>query len=433
MSLRCPLFALAVLAAISCTQAPDMQIPQISIDGTAFRDQHGRTLLLRGVNLGGSTKVPFTPNGATHLREGFYNYRDVSFVGRPFPLDEADEHFARLRAWGFTFIRLLTTWEAVEHAGPGQYDEAYLDYLHAIVSKAADHGISVFIDPHQDVWSSWTGGDGAPAWTLEAVGIDIEKLAATGAAVTHATHDGPLPPMIWPTNYYKLGAATMFTLFFAGDDFAPQTTVDGTPVQEFLQSHYINAMVRVAQKLRDLPNIAGYDSLNEPGSGFIGAADLNQSAALLRLGPALAPFAGMLAAAGNACEVPTWEGTPVAPKTGAPVMLNPNGVRLWKEGYEPIWKQNGVWTGAGGQARLLRPDHFASIDGRQVNFEEDYLKPFLKRYTAAIRAVDPDAIIFLEGSPFSGHPSWGADDPPGVVNAAHWYDAATLLTKSFHP
>ena len=89
------------------------------IDGIWFKDDKGRALILRGVNLGGSTKVPFRPNGATHIREGFYDHRDVSFVGRPFPLEEADEHFSRLREWGFTFLRFLVTWEAVEHAGPG--------------------------------------------------------------------------------------------------------------------------------------------------------------------------------------------------------------------------------------------------------------------------------------------------------------------------
>jgi len=37
--------------------------------------------------------------------------------------------------------------------GPGQYDAAYLAYVVAIVRKCAEHGISVFVDPHQDVWS----------------------------------------------------------------------------------------------------------------------------------------------------------------------------------------------------------------------------------------------------------------------------------------
>src|ERR1700736_3819551 len=102
----------------------------IHTDGSHFKDEHGRTLMLRGVNLGGSSKVPFSPNGATYIRDGFFEYQHVSFVGRPFPLEEADEHFARLRAWGLTFLRFLVTWEAIEHAGPGIYAEAYLDYVY---------------------------------------------------------------------------------------------------------------------------------------------------------------------------------------------------------------------------------------------------------------------------------------------------------------
>ena len=41
----------------------------------------------------------------------------ITFVGRPFPLADADEHLARLRAFGFTLVRLLVPWEAVEHEG----------------------------------------------------------------------------------------------------------------------------------------------------------------------------------------------------------------------------------------------------------------------------------------------------------------------------
>ena len=144
----------------------------VRIQGDRFVDESGRTLLLRGVNLSANAKLPTQPACAAStnipVEPKFFDHRAVSFVGRPFPLDTADEHFGRLRAWGLTFLRLLVTWEAVEHGGPGVYDDEYLEYLLAIVRKAAQHGITVFIDPHMDVWSRFTGGDGAPGWTLEA-------------------------------------------------------------------------------------------------------------------------------------------------------------------------------------------------------------------------------------------------------------------------
>ena len=221
-------------------------------------DEHGRTLILRGVNLGGSSKIPAVPNGATHLPDGLGGHRQVSFVGRPFPLDEADEHFGRLSSWGFTFLRFLVTWEAIEHEGPGIYDDGYLGYVRAVVERAQGHGISLFIDPHQDMWSRFSGGDGAPGWTLEEAGFDLSRLDAAGAAITHQRHGDPLTPMIWVTNGGKLAAATMFTLFFGGNDFAPRTTVKGQPIQDFLQGRYIAAMTRLAERLRGIPNVAGY-------------------------------------------------------------------------------------------------------------------------------------------------------------------------------
>jgi aryl-phospho-beta-D-glucosidase BglC (GH1 family) len=50
-------------------------------------------------------------------------------------LHAADEHFARVQRWGFNAVRLLITWEAIAHAGPGQDDAAYLSYLTIIVAR----------------------------------------------------------------------------------------------------------------------------------------------------------------------------------------------------------------------------------------------------------------------------------------------------------
>ena len=156
-------------------------LPRIHAQADRFIDEHGRQVILRGVNLGGDSKVPW-PHGGTQYPTDFADHREVSFINRPFPLEEASVHFTRLRDWGFNCLRLLTTWEAVEHAGPGQYDQPYLDYFAEICRLAGEHGFYVFIDFHQDVWSRMSGGDGAPGWTFDAVGLDFTRFEAAGAA-----------------------------------------------------------------------------------------------------------------------------------------------------------------------------------------------------------------------------------------------------------
>jgi hypothetical protein len=404
------------------------------IDGSWFIDDLGRRLLLRGVNLSGSSKIPYNPAGATHIREGFFDHRTVSFVGRPFPLQEADRHFERLRAWGLTFLRFLITWEAIEHAGPGQYDEAYLDYLRTVVQKAGEHGFTLFIDPHQDVWSRFSGGDGAPGWTLEAVGFEMENFAETGAAIVHATHGDPLPRMIWPTNDSKLASATMFTLFFGGNDFASQTQIQGEPAQEYLQRHYLDAIVQVAERLKDLPHVWGYDTLNEPSAGYIGWDDLNRPGGTLMLGDCPTPYQAMLLGAGLPQQVRTFKLSLVGIRPNSARLLNASGLRAWQPGRECLWRQNGVWDlDASGVPHLLRPDHFNVVGGGAVDFARDYYQPFANRFAKAVRSVHPEALVFIEAEPHRPPPYWGDGDAQDIVYAPHWYDGLALVMKTFTP
>lgn len=404
------------------------------IEGPHFKDKHGRTLMLRGVNLGGSSKVPFLPYGATHVREGFFDHHHLSFAGRPFPLAEADEHFRRLREWGMTFIRFLATWEAIEHAGPNIYDEGYLDYIRAIVKKAGEYGIEMFIDPHQDVWSRFSGGDGAPGWTLEAVGLDMTHFAETGAAIVHATYGDPFPRMVWPTNGSKLAAATMFTLFFGGNDFAPKTKVDGEPVQEFLQRHYFKAVRQVVERLRGLDNVVGYDTMNEPLPGYIGWQNLNRVGGKVQLGECPTPYQAMLLGEGIPQQVGVWTmGLTGFRRTGTK-LANEKKIRAWKDGYTCIWREHGVWDmDQHGHPQLLKPHYFSKVNDRVVNFDQDYYYPFARRFAQAVRAIDPEAFIFIESDAGNLPPHWETEDRDHLVFAPHWYDGYTLISKTFNP
>jgi hypothetical protein len=401
-------------------------------------DEEGRTLILRGVNLGGGSKTPFGPPGWGLSPESLENPADASFTGRPFPLDEAENHFERLSRAGMTFLRLIVTWEALEHSGPGLYDESFLAYLRKILLFAEKWGISVFIDPHQDVWSRWTGGNGAPAWTLEKLGIDLDKLDRTGAAITRQhygeLHEGkPFPRMIWPSNYNRYAAATMFSLFFGGKTYAPDLFIDGKNVQDWLQEHYIAAFRHCYRRLKSCAAIAGWGVMNEPHKGFIGCKDMGQPfSTMMPVGPRPSPWDMIRAASGYPVAAPVY--SILGKKSAKPEIFNPGAVSLFKEGFVCPWKQAGVWTEENGVPCLLRKDHFSMFENKP-DFMADFHKPFVLDFIKSMKEADEKTIFFLEGIPSGtgapSHPEWGGNDPPNVVNAFHWYDGFALFTKHF--
>jgi len=409
-------------------------------------DEEGRTLILRGVNLGGGSKNPYRPPGWGLSPESLKNPENASFVGRPFPLEEAESHFERLARAGLNFLRLVVTWEALEHSGPGLYDEEFLAYLRKILLLAEKRGISVFIDPHQDVWSRWTGGDGAPAWTMEKLGIDLDKLDRTGAAITRQhygeLHKGrPFPRMIWPSNYNRYAAATMFSLFFGGKTYAPDLFIDGKNVQDWLQGHYIAAFRHCYRRLKNCSAIAGWGVINEPHNGFIGCKDLGQQDnAMVPVGPRPSPWDAIRAASGYPVAVPVYTSVFFNKCSTRHEIFNPDAESLFKAGFLCPWKQAGVWTEEGGIAplgapRLLRKDHFSMFEKRPLNFMEDFHKPFTLDFIKSMKEADEKTLFFLEGVPSgtgaASHPEWGKDDPPNVINAFHWYDGFALFTKHF--
>lgn len=381
---------------------------KLSIRGDRFYDALGREVLLRGVNLGGDSKLP-VPFGGTHHPSDFADHKTVSFVGRPFPLSEATEHFSRLKRWGFNVIRLLVTWEAVEHAGPGIYDHDYLDYFEAIARLAGDFGLYVFIDFHQDAWSRMSGGSGAPGWTFDTVGLDFRKFHDAGAALVMQSaydysnperHQASYPQMSWGTNYRLPANSIMWTLFFGGSWITPEFHVDGLNIQDYLQRHYLGSVNQVARRLAEMDHVIGFDTLNEPSIGWL-TRSLTERPDPSRLtlfdsGVYLSPLDGLAVAQGATITVPVISATPFGAQVSGEKTINPDRVRIWKDGRACPFEAAGIYAFSNGLIEAKAEGAFLAGPGGALNVPADVFAPFFRRVSETIRSHRPDWIVFAE-------------------------------------
>lgn len=431
------------------------KLSPLKISGKWLVDGDGRKVILRGVNLGHSSKVPFKPDGNPYIKENWppTDLENVSFVGRPFPREEAEEHYTRLKAWGFNCIRYITTWEAIEHAGPYQYDNEYLDYYAELVAQAGDYGLYVFVDPHQDVWSRVTGGDGAPLWLFEKIGLDYTKFDDAGLALNMQYLYDPADvksyqPMVWGQNYKYFTNGIMWTLFFSGRDFAPnlmvkdEITGENLNIQDYMFAHYIGCLKEIAKRVKDMPHVFGFDSLNEPHHGFIGHKAITRTLKLIKgskenpptPGLAWTPVDGMFAAAGHSFDLEKI-GIKIL-KLGMGVVgkvrVNPKEISIWKEGAKDFWYEHGVWEeGPEGKPTAPNDDYFRIVNGKEVNFTRDYLLPFANRVADEIRKFNPNWMIIVNDEPEKVLLSrnWPNNTPKNMVNGFHYYDPIHSIMK----
>ncbi len=190
--------------------------PKLTLDKDGFRDSYGRLVFFRGINVASNAKLP-----------PFLPFRDPKW-------------WDLLASWGYNMVRLTIFWEAIEPE-PGVYDQKYLSSVEELVNEASKRGIYVVLDMHQDEYSRWLHGDGAPYWALP---NDVDPHFNTGIA-----------GRFWFLAYFLSGdVRDSFTNFF---------------MSSYLEDHYYRSMKEVARKMGKNPYVLGYDIMNEPYGGDI--------------------------------------------------------------------------------------------------------------------------------------------------------------------
>jgi len=76
-----------------------------------------------------------------------------------------DEDFQNLKNWGINVVRLYVAWEGVMPQR-NTYSKEYVEHLRNIVRKAANYGVQVLLDAHQDLYNRKFCGEGFPDWAI---------------------------------------------------------------------------------------------------------------------------------------------------------------------------------------------------------------------------------------------------------------------------
>jgi len=312
----------------------------VRVSGGKLVDEGGRTVILRGINISNSSKHP------------------------PYLPWQTEDDFDRMKEWGFNVVRLLIEWAALEPV-PNKFNEEHLRKLEKYIDWAAERGIYVILDMHQDGYGERYRGNGAPRW---------------------ACIDGGIEPSVarnFPWFYIYADAAVMraFENFWLDSPAS-----DGVGVQR----HYIRTWRNVARYFRNDGRIIGYDLMNEPFCGV--------------------DFARILQ---RAVRVFVETVPPEEYEIASTVLTNPRNIA-------PVlsyFHDNKVLY-----------DALAQLEDISGQFELTRLVPFYERLISEIAEEDANRIFFIEPHILKGtgcrsflaRPNVPAEI--GVCYAPHYYD-----------
>jgi len=345
--------ALAAIALASCTGGTS-ESDFLTVNGSRFVDAQQRTIILNGVN---------------HV---------VKDLNAGFMFSDADDEalFRQFRAWGFSCVRYGIFWEAIEPE-PGSINEAYLAQLDKRVKWAADNGIWLVLDMHQDLYGRAFGSNGAPRWATVNDSLTFDAAKSS----------------VWSDAYFFSPAVQKAFDSFWSNAPAP----DGIGIQD----HYISVWRTLAARYASSPAVAGFDLMNEPAMG---------SPASLAFRSMMVSYAGIVAQ--QTGKVPT----------EAQLMATWSNLDLRMEALQ----------------QLDNKEIFAAfVDGaRGVSsaFEQGLLGDFYQRLRDAIRDAGSRQILFLEHDLFCNFgtksslriPTDASGTPdPLCAYAPHGYDLST--------
>jgi endoglycosylceramidase len=136
------------------------QLSRIQVDPNSqqFIDEYGRVRIFHGVNV--VYKIPpYLPDLTNFDPQNSLTNDDLN----------------NLHQWGFNVIRFYTSWMGVNPKSESDINQEYLSQLSTAIQMMEDKGIYALLDCHQDVFSRYFCGEGAPDWITEKLGDTTVK------------------------------------------------------------------------------------------------------------------------------------------------------------------------------------------------------------------------------------------------------------------
>ncbi len=212
---------------VSLTILPGMALAQgdfagkpLGLRNRQLVDEKGRTVFLHGVN----ARI-----------KGLYD-NQVPGAKNPWGLIPAftREDARQMRQMGFNALRLPLNWSGLEPDEKGGLNAAYLKQADQVITWAAQEGLWVLVDMHQDGYSKYVGDDGAPLWAVHPPPPPVKN------------EDDPMRMVSKPVQQ-------AFAALYGEGEKGP-----------YFKKRFINLWRALARRWKNNPAVLGFEILNEP-------------------------------------------------------------------------------------------------------------------------------------------------------------------------